>query len=167
VHLFLVATWARADQVYQPSGHWYGKSIEEMTGDIRKGYDSAAVGITPGSASVVPVGEAWARAWKAGIADPNPYDGIGAGQMDLWCYDHYHASSFGYYLSALMVFGEVTGLDPRSLTSKEQAAFELGFSPEQAEALQKVAYEELAARKDHALPRPFSVIIPKEVTEEE
>lgn len=167
VRLYLVATWARADQVYEPSGHWYGKSITEMTQDIRKGYDSAAAGITPGSVRVVPVGEAWERACNAGIADPNPYDGIAAGQIDLWCYDHYHASAFGYYLEALMIFGGVTGLDPRSLSDRELAAFELGFSPGQAVALQQIAFEELAAMKDRELPKPFIVHIPKAILDQE
>jgi hypothetical protein len=84
---------------------------------------------------------------KSNIADPNPYDGISPNQIDLWTHDHYHASAYGYYLSALMVFGDITGLDPRSLGKTERTAVELGFSPAQAEALQRVAYDELATTK--------------------
>ncbi len=68
------------------------------------------------------------------VADPNPYEGIGAGQLNLWTYDHYHASSYDSYLEPLMIFGEVTGLSPLFLGRKERAAFELGFSPSQAAA---------------------------------
>lgn len=83
----------------------------------------------------------------AGIADPNPYDGIGAGQFDLWAYDHYHGSAYGYYLEALSIFGRVTGLDPRSLGSKEKAAFDLGITPDVAAALQRIAFETLETDK--------------------
>jgi hypothetical protein len=107
---------------------------------------------------VIPVGEAWNRAFKAGVADPNPYDGISYGQVDLWTNDHYHASSYGYYLEALMIFGDLTGLDPRSLGETERAAGDLGFSKLQALALQKVAFEELAATKGRPPLKPFTPV---------
>ena len=77
---------------------------------------------------MIPVGEAWNRAIETGVADPNPYDGIDAGKLNLWTFDNYHASTHGYYLEALMVFGSVTGRDPRSLGENECSAFELGIS---------------------------------------
>ena len=55
-------------------------------------------------------------------------DGIEAGKLNLWTYDNYHASTYGYYLEALVTFGDVTGRDPRSLTESECSAFELGLS---------------------------------------
>ncbi|MBN8842045.1 MAG: M13 family metallopeptidase [Sphingomonadales bacterium] len=149
----LTATWSRADQVYQPAGHWYGKPIEAMALDIRRAYDLAAAQ-TPAIRGVIPVGQAWTRAMQAGVADPNPYDGIAAGQVDLWAYDHYHGSSHGYYLEALTVFGSVTGKDPRILGEREQAAAELGISPAQAKALQQAAYETLAAESPSPLAPP-------------
>jgi hypothetical protein len=94
---------------------------------------------------VTPVGAAWLRAIHDGAADANPYDGIEAGKMDLWTYDGYHASAFGYYLEALMVFGRVTGRDPRSLGDAERAGFELGFAPAEVHALQAAAAETLGA----------------------
>lgn len=155
VAIWLVATWSRADQVYPKSGHWHGQPIEAMARDIRAAYD-LAVASTPFIRGVIPVGEAWNRAMRTGVADPNPYDGIAAGQIDLWTYDHYHGSTFGYYLGALVVFGELTGLDPRSLGKNERAAFELGLGPDQASALQQIAHAELmAARRDSGL-KPFS-----------
>ena len=42
---------------------------------------------------------------------------------------------------ALMIFGAITELDPRSLGQRERAAAELGLTPDQAVALQKVAKE--------------------------
>jgi hypothetical protein len=143
VDIRLMATWSRADQTYEPRGAWYGKPIEAMAKDVRAGYDLAAKG-TPGVKSVVPVGEAWTRAIHAGVADSNPYDGIDAGKIDLWAYDHYHASTYGYYLEALMLFGNITGLDPRSLGDYECSGFELGLSRTQIGALEQVAFDELS-----------------------
>jgi hypothetical protein len=144
VDIRLMATWSRADQTYQPSGAWYGKPIESMAEDVRTGYNRAAQR-TPAVKSVIPVGEAWTRAMHDGIADSNPYDGIEPGKLDLWTYDHYHASTYGYYLEALVLFGGITGRDPRSLGANECSGFELGLSAAQVSALQNVAYEQLAA----------------------
>lgn len=160
VDIRLVATWSRADQTYLASGHWHGQPIEKMALDIRAGYDLAAAAGAPAIHGVIPVGEAWNRAFKTGVADPNPYDGISAGQLDLWTYDHYHASAFGYYLEALMVFGDLTGLDPRSLGKNERAALELGFSPDQAVALQQVAFDELTATKNRPVLQSFQPVVP-------
>ncbi len=141
VDLYLMATWARADQVYPAEGAWGGLSIEAMTADIRSAYDAAAAGA---SAKAIPVGSAWSRAMQVGVADPNPYDGVDAGKLDLWTYDHYHASTYGYYLEALVIFGRLTGRDPRSLGTGECSAFELGVSRAEAAALQQIAFDELA-----------------------
>ncbi len=143
VELRLVATWPRADQTYEPKGAWYGKPIEAMALDVRAGVDRAAAA-TPGITAVIPVGQAWVRAMHEGIADANPYVGTAAGRMDLWTYDHYHASTYGYYLQALVLFGSITGRDPRSLGDQECSGFELGLSTAQVHALQQTAYEQLA-----------------------
>jgi hypothetical protein len=143
VDLRLMATWSRADQTYEPNGAWYGKPIETMARDIRAGYDLAAK--TTSGIKVIPVGEAWTRAMQTGVADPNPYDGIDAGKVDLWAYDNYHASTYGYYLEALVLFGSIAGRDPRSLGESECSGFELGLSAAQVGALQQVAFDQLAA----------------------
>ena len=140
----LMATWARADQTYDSKGAWYGKPIEAMAKDVRDGYDKAAAS-TSLIKGVVPVGQAWTRAIQSGVADANPYDGVDAGKVNLWSYDNYHASTYGYYLEALVVFGSITGRDPRSLGENECSGFELGLSPKQVAALEQVAYDELAA----------------------
>jgi hypothetical protein len=146
VEMHLTATWSRADQTYPATGHWHGQPIAAMARDVRAGYDEAAK-TSPAIKSVIPVGEAWIRAIDAGVADPNPYDGITPGQIDLWARDHYHASTEGYYLEALMVFGDVTGRDPRSLGDGECAAFELGVPPPEVKALQQVAFDQLSVAK--------------------
>jgi hypothetical protein len=153
VDIQLEATFPRADQVYDAKGAWYGKTIEDMVRDVRAGNDKAAA-IHPAIKGVVPVGEAWQRAIQTGVADRNPYDGIDAGKVNLWTYDHYHASMYGYYLKALVMFGHFTGRDPRSLGPNECSGFELGFSVAQVLALQQVAFDQLASSRG-LQPAPF------------
>jgi len=144
VRVWLNATWSRADQTYLKGGHWYGKGISAMANEVRAACDRAAArsGLIEG---VIPVGQAWTRAMEIGVADPNPYDGLTFGKIDLWAYDQYHASAAGYYLEALVIFGMVTGQDPRVLGEASATAEDLGISPAQAKALQQIAYAELAA----------------------
>ena len=143
VDLYLMATWSRADEIYPAKGAWAGQPIEAMARDVRAAYDKAAAAAAV--KTVIPVGEAWTRAIQTGVADPNPYDGIEAGKLNLWTYDNYHASTYGYYLEALVIFGSVTGRDPRTLGQNECSAFELGLSRTEAKTLQQVAFDQLAA----------------------
>ena len=142
IALYLLATWSRADETYPEKGAWAGQPIDVMARDVRVAYDQAAA--MAAVKAVIPVGEAWTRAIKTGVADPNPYDGIEAGKLNLWTYDNYHASTHGYYLEALVIFGSVTGRDPRSLGQNECSAFELGLSRAEAKALQQVAFDQLS-----------------------
>ena len=162
VRVHLMATWSRADETYPAGGAWSGKPIEAMARDVRTANDRAAAG-APAIKSVIPVGEAWTRAIRAGIADPNPYDGIEAGKLNLWTYDHYHASAHGYYLEALVIFGSLTGRDPRSLGENECSGYELGFSRPQVKALQQIAFDELAAA---GVVTPAPLVLPKPVAPE-
>ena len=143
VDLYLMATWSRADETYPAKGAWAGQPIDAMAHDVRVAYDKAAG--AAGAKAVIPVGEAWTRAIQTGVADPNPYDGIEAGKLNLWTYDQYHASTYGYYLEALVIFGDVTRRDPRSLGPNECSAYELGLSRAEATALQQVAFDQLAS----------------------
>lgn len=144
VDIELSATWARADMVYQPGSPWSGQPLEKMAGDLRRAADQARAA-APQIRGIIPIGECWNRAIAARVADPNPYDGIAFNQVDLWTFDHYHGSAYGYYLEALLIFGRVTGKDPRSLGVKELAADDLGFAPTVTEALQRIAAEQLAS----------------------
>jgi hypothetical protein len=142
VEILLMATWSRADQTYPEKGAWAGQPIEAMARDIRAAYDKAAAAASV--KRVIPVGEAFNRAMQTGVADPNPYDGIDAGKVNLWTFDHYHASTHGYYLEALVIFGSLTGRDPRSLSDGECSAYELGLSRAEVRALQQVAFDEVS-----------------------
>jgi hypothetical protein len=144
VDVRLVATWSRADQTYLPSGHWFGRPIDAMAHDLRLACDRAAAN-SPYIQGVIPVGQAWIRAMDTSVATANPYQAARHGELNLWGVDGYHGSSYGYYLEALVIFGSVTGRDPRSLGRQETAATQLGIDAADADALQRVAFETLAA----------------------
>jgi hypothetical protein len=136
----LTATWSRPDLTFPAGQHWSGQPINRMAEDIRRA-DDLARRSHPSIGQTNPVGEAFSCAIAAGIADPNPYDGLSFGQVDLWAFDQYHASTAGYYLEALVIFAGVTGRDPRSLGRDETAANELGLSSDLAQRLQSVAWQ--------------------------
>ncbi|NJC35081.1 hypothetical protein GGR88_002595 [Sphingomonas jejuensis] len=145
VAVWMNATWARPDIALRPGGsRWSARGLRPMTADVRAGHDAAAA--AAGAAGVVPTGQAFLCAIAAGVADADPYDGIAFGRVPLWTHDQYHGSAEGYYLEALVVFASVTGEDPRSLGRDEAAAGDLGLSPDQAAALQAVAWDAVRTR---------------------
>lgn len=140
VTIGLTATWTRADLTYRPASRWYGRPPAAMADEL----ELAVRGVRDrlgGDARVLAVGRAWNLGFVRGVADPNPYDGLDYGRLDLWSHDQYHASIAGYYLEALVVFAGLTGADPRSLGGHETAADALGLSATQAVALQQLAYD--------------------------
>ena len=140
VDISLVATWSRPDLTYPEGKRWSGQGVRRMALDLRNADDKVRAAV-PSIARVIPVGQAFSCAIARGIADPNPYDGLTPGQVDLWAGDHYHASNHGYYLEALTVFAAVTRADPRRLGRHEQAARDLGIKPQVAASLQRVAFD--------------------------
>lgn len=141
VDIHLDATWSRADQTYLPTGAFYGQSIYTMEKVVSAGYH-AANAANPHIDDVIETGRAWARTWETGFADLNPYDGIDAGKVNMWAPDSYHASVFGYYLEALMFFGDITDTDPLTI-GYDQVARDLGISASQAFVLQTLASQTL------------------------
>lgn len=142
--VFLMATWARADQLYHtPGGHWYGQTVEQMANDLQNAYLQAAAQ-DPAIEAVIPVGEADARAVTEGVADRNPYDSVTDGFVKVWNVDNYHASAWASYLEALVLFGRITGLDPRTLSPDGVAPKGLGLTSMQASAAQTIAWEQLS-----------------------
>lgn len=152
VNVQLMATWSRADQTYPAGRPWYGKSIYQMALDVQAGYELADAN-SGNIDGVAPVGLAWNLAMQQGFADLNPYDGLDAGKVNLWATDSYHASKFGSYLEALVLFGHLTDLDPRSLGANETSAAALGITPEQVRVMQQIASEQLAVAQ---VPEPAS-----------
>lgn len=144
VDVSIVSTWSRADQTYLSTGHWHGRPITAMADDLAAA-SRLALQRSRDIRRAIPVGAAWNRAFAERVADPNPYDGISFGQVDLWTYDQYHASAAGYYLEALVLFGKLTGVDPTTLGAREKGADAIGLSPELASTLQRIAKETLAS----------------------
>lgn len=139
VDISLVATWSRPDLTYPSGKHWSGQPVTRMALDLRKADDRVRTAV-PSIARIIPVGQAFNCAIAHGIADPNPYDGTSPGQVDLWASDHYHASTYGYYLEALTIFAAVTHQDPRTLGPSEKAARDLGVENDIAVKLQDIAH---------------------------
>lgn len=140
VDISLVATWTRPDLTYPPGKRWSGDPVQRMALDLRSA-DNRVRSLVPSIARVIPVGEAFNCAIARRIADPNPYDGLAPGEVDLWASDHYHASNEGYYLEALTIFAAVTKTDPRMFGVSEKAAQDLHIQPLVAANLQTVAFQ--------------------------
>ena len=141
---------------------YYG-SLAGMTTDLHNSFYGKAAS-NPGFAGVVPVGDAFQRAVDSGAARGNGfYDANGlysepaGGLIKLWWLDRTHASLYGSYLSALTLFGSLTGLDPQSLGAAEQAATALGISAPTAVALQRVAAAQLGFAAQ--VPEPASALL--------
>lgn len=124
-------------------------NLEQMTEELRLAYETAALNAaadgTGGLAGIAPVGQSFLRAVTEGVATRDMWaDGAGTdGLIDLWFDDGTHASVYGSYLSALTLFGTLTGQDPAQFGADEQAARELGISAADALALQRIASAQL------------------------
>jgi hypothetical protein len=160
--IYLQQTWARpnlinapglaspdprtGDAIYSstPATSFFS-SLEEMTEEMTAALvnvaNFAGADGSGGITGIVPVGQAFLAAVQAGLATRDMYaaDAATDGLIDLWFNDGTHASVWGSYLSALTLFGSITGVDPLSLGPNEIAAFDLGITPQEAVTLQLVA----------------------------
>ena len=141
--VYLFQHWARADLTYPANKPYSGLPIDTMTQDLHKAF-YRLLARNPRFAAVVPVGDAWLRAIRAGVAMRNPYNPTPA-LLNLWNIDHLYASKWGSYLAASVLFAQLTGRDPRTLGGAEQAAVDLDISPLVAAALQQLAFEQVLA----------------------
>jgi len=141
----------------------YYNTLAEMTADLHNAFYNRAA-TNPGFAGVVPVGDAFQLAVNQGLAQGSGFYGAdgtfvegATGQLNLWWLDRTHASKYGSYLSALTLFGSITGLDPLGLGAAEQAAIDLGIDSATALALQHVASEQLGFTT--AVPEPQTLAL--------
>jgi hypothetical protein len=177
-NVYLYQTWARPNLINAPfttvtdpvtgavsftttpATSFYG-SLEAMTSDLKAAAlaaaDLADNDGTRGISRIAPVGEAFLLAVSSGVATRNMYSPSAStdGLIDLWFDDGTHASKWGSYLSALTIFGSVTGKDPLGLGAAERAAFDLGISSTDAVALQRVASRQLG----FGVPTPSSLVL--------
>ena len=169
--VYLTDTWARPDMVFAhlvttpdttsvdgspiPDGTntqatLYYTTLAKMTKDLHDSIYGEAVK-NGHFAGVIGVGDAFQLALDQQVAQTSGfYDASGVfmplqpgAAMDLWWKDDLHASKYGSYLDALVQFGTITGLDPRSLGAGEIAAHDLGISQTDALTLQRIAALEL------------------------
>ncbi|RQR38819.1 hypothetical protein DIE23_03395 [Burkholderia sp. Bp9143] len=154
--IYLYETWPRADLAKVLAGELgsagfharYVDRLAELVAAYRDAFDGARR-TDPAIAAVAPVGRAWQRAWTTGVADPDPYAPSGApllwygirAQNDppISRPDYLHPGVLGAYLSALVLFQQIAGVDVRTLGPREQAAVQLGIAPDMAARLQAVA----------------------------
>ncbi len=141
--VLLYETFPRADLTYPAGSPYAGKTIEVMGDALHAAYEREAHG-EGHIAGVAPVGDAWLRAIREGVAEANPY-APEAGKLDLWNVDNYHPSRWGAYLNACVFFERLTNRDARTLGAGERAAADLGISPAQAQTLQRIAHETVGA----------------------
>jgi len=153
------------DAIYdttKPAPSYYA-SLDALTADntaqYKRALDFADDDGSGGFAGIVPVGQAFLRAVTEGVATRDMYAGnaLTDGLIDLWFNDGTHASVYGSYLSALTLFGLITGIDPASLGGDERAARDLGISSADALALQRIASLTLADIQ--AVPEPGSLAL--------
>jgi hypothetical protein len=142
----------------------YYTSLADMTTDLHNAFANK-VAANPGFAGYSPVGDAFQRAVDQNLVKTSGFYNPATGTyvpnqpgdpMNLWWDDYLHASKYGSYLSALVQFGTITGLDPQSLGYYEIAASELGISREDAYRLQQVAAEQLGFDR---VPEPGSLAL--------
>ena len=143
--IYLYETWSRADLTYPERGPYHGAPIEEMANDLHAGYANEFKH-NGHFAGLAPAGDAWMRAIHTGVAFGDPAHPDSA-KINLWGPDSYHPSIYGAYLNALVLFGQITGKDPRTLGAQEQAAADLGIAPAMAVTLQRIAYEQVEEGK--------------------
>jgi hypothetical protein len=129
-----------------------------MTADLHDVFAGLAAA-NPDFAGVAAVGESFLGAVASGVATRDMYaDGaLTDGLIDLWFDDGTHASKYGSYLSALTLFGSITGIDPLSLGADEIAARDLGIDSGDALRLQAVASRQLGFAA--AVPEPSTVAL--------
>lgn len=157
--IYLYETWPRADAAQSLAGDSaqtgfdvaYANALTTLGNAYHDAYYRAAAQ-AGGIRAVAPVGEAWQRAWAQGIAEANPYTG-NSGLPSLWygtnaandpaisAPDRYHPSVYGAYLSALVLFQQITGVDAQTLGVDEHAATSLGIPAGIAVQLQQIAWQ--------------------------
>ncbi|MEY3252969.1 MAG: hypothetical protein RL227_1942 [Pseudomonadota bacterium] len=176
--IYLMQSWARpnlvnppgtntvnprtGDAIYSttPAPSFYASlaaMTDENTAAFLRAMDFADNDGSGGFAGLAPVGQAFMRAIADGVATADMYaPSAGSdGLIDLWFNDGTHASVHGSYLSALTLFGRITGVNPFSLGAGEIAARELGISARDAVALQRIAAQELG----FSVPLPGSAAL--------
>ena len=169
-NVFLYATWAPADTAWLDttadgapfSSGEFLRYLAKLTAAYHDAYWSAAAH-DGHILNIAPAGDAWARAWREGVANPDPYTGSAPGVALSFDYQpgsqpstrniptdagFHHPSKYGAYLNGLVLFETITGMDVRRFGQHERAAKDLGIDEQTAVELQRVAREAVAERDE-------------------
>lgn len=144
--------------------------IAAMASDLHNAYLAEAAAFnaanpTKSQVGVALAGDAWVTAINQGTAQLNPFlVNEPKGQIDLWDSNPllacctvpigYHPSSYGDFLDALVLFGQITGINPETLVAEwnttnpfysNSASYALGISPGIADRLAIAAEDTLLA----------------------
>jgi hypothetical protein len=163
--IFLYETWVSGDLAKAIAGDTsqpdfeekYLKALGDLLDTNLASYRCAAQRDDK-VAGVAPTGEAWRRAWAAGLANPDPFQSSPSPLPLLWYGinlvnnppitkpDYHHPGVYGAYLGGLVLFVKMTGADVRRLGANEQAAAKLGIPGQLASRLQWEAWLSVKGR---------------------
>ena len=136
--------------LYYTSKPTTAANLADMTTDLHNSFYGKAAS-NSNFTGVAAVGDAFQRAVNEGLAKGSgfykadgTYDEPAAPPINLWWIDRTHPSKYGSYLSALVLFQTITGRNPLSLGSGEQAAADLGIASDVAVQLQQIAQATVA-----------------------
>ncbi|MEO8713387.1 MAG: PEP-CTERM sorting domain-containing protein [Acetobacteraceae bacterium] len=155
-----------------PAGSIYAPYVGDanpnaaMARDLHDAYEAAASAYDaahPGKSNVdvALAGDAWITAMNQALAVRDPYlANLPPNEVDLWDSDvldaccttpiGYHPSVYGSYLNALVLFDQITGVDPDTLAAEfdptnplylDSASYALGIAPGLARLLAMTAAE--------------------------
>jgi hypothetical protein len=136
----LYETWARKPNTSLYRKHALVRTFEDMAGRIDHAYSGIAKRL---HAELAPVGGAFARSWHS---DP---------AVSLWGSDGSHPTLAGSYMAACVLYGAITGRDPR-----ESTYVPFPLDPKSAANIRAVAAESLSALPDW----PSGDILPPSLT---
>ena len=149
--IYLYETWSSPRAL--PTSHYPDNDagLRIMQHDLQAAAYSAFA--RHGFRAVVRVGDAFMLALDQGIGTHVPFDGqleVKTDAFDMYDpEDVRHASKYGYYLAAAVMYAKITGHDPRQLHAGPGTAAEsLQITASQAASLHALAYEV------NALPDP-------------
>ena len=168
--VYLYSHWARADEAeaLATGGTTYATGLSELFSSLHN-VELQAAANDGKVAGVAPVGDAWQAAMTAGYFQSNPYTTT-SGIFPWFLYqagsnpstsssapDYLHPSIYGAYLSALVLFEEITGQNSTLLGSGEAAAAALGISGTVAVELQGIAHAQVTSGSTAYSGNPCSV----------
>jgi len=171
-----------------PAGSIYAPYVGDanpnaaMAKDLHDAYEGAAGAYDAANPAkshvdVALAGDAWITAMNEGLAVSDPYlANLPANEVDLWDSDvldaccttpiGYHPSVYGSYLNSLVLFDQITGVDPETLDAEfdpanpdylDSASHALGIAPGLARLLAMAAAETVDA--GNPVPEPSALLL--------